>query len=232
MHVGASHHRQGWGRHRRGFTIIELMVVLGVVMVLVSMFVPAIAKSMEEARNTRDAAVLRQNAMLVDMYCNDHKGVYPIESSEPSTSTSYWYAPLIRTGLFMSESDVDPWGWRVRGNVRYIISYTMIERPETFRPGFVPPLELRQTSPIRQDQVFYPSNKGSMLRGWNGIVDPLNGGNYFCCGPRWRTPISMADGSGLTTDYLTLSGNVPPLVIDLVGVPVLSTWGGCQGRDR
>ncbi|MBK9188120.1 MAG: prepilin-type N-terminal cleavage/methylation domain-containing protein [Phycisphaerales bacterium] len=232
MRVGALHHRQCLCLYRRGFTIIELMVVLGVVLVLVSMFVPTIAKSIEEARNTRDAAQLRQNVTLVDLYCNDQKGIYPIESSEPADSVWRWYVPLRAIDLVTSEADVDPWGWRVRGAVRFTISFSMIERPETFRPGNVPPLESRRTSPIRQDQVFFPSDKGVMLRSWNGISDPQNGGNMFCCGPRWRTPISMADGSGLTTDYLTLSGNVHPLVINLVGMPIVSTWGGCQGRDR
>ena len=49
-------------RTRAGFTLVELLVVLGIIAVLVAMLMPAIQKSRYEARVTACAARLQQFA--------------------------------------------------------------------------------------------------------------------------------------------------------------------------
>lgn len=232
MRVGALHHRQGLCRHRRGFTIIELMVVLGVVLVLVSMFVPTIAKTMEETRNTRDAAQLRQNVTLVDLYCNDHKGVYPVSHVNAWVSSMNWYRTMNALGLIQSAQDADPNGMKIHGEVRFWLSVCLVYSPEYMRPGYTLRMDDSIASAVRQDQVIYPSSKGSMLRFDNGYPSVAEGRRAWCCGPRWRTPIGFADGSILITDYMVFTNYQEPVIVDRVGLPVYSTWGGYEGRDR
>ncbi|MGE5612590.1 MAG: type II secretion system protein, partial [Bacillota bacterium] len=64
-------------RRRRGFSIAELLVVVGVLVVLAGITITAVLK----AKGSADAARLRSDLMAVgsalDQYANDFKGVYP-----------------------------------------------------------------------------------------------------------------------------------------------------------
>lgn len=62
---------------RRGFSIVELLVVIGVIVILAGITVSAVLK----AKGSADVAKLRSDLMAVasalDQYANDFKGVYP-----------------------------------------------------------------------------------------------------------------------------------------------------------
>ena len=62
---------------RRAFTLVELLVVIGVIAVLVALLLPAIQKSRYEARVTACAARLQQFAAAVNIYAVEHKGRLP-----------------------------------------------------------------------------------------------------------------------------------------------------------
>lgn len=55
--------------------------------------------------------------------------------------------------------------------------------------------------------------------------------SWCCVNPR-PTPIAMCDGALIFANYLELSGGKEPLVVDLIGEPVWTTWGGCLARDK
>ena len=59
------------------FTLVELLVVIGIISVLISMLLPALNKARESAKRVTCASNLQQLGMLWHMYANDHHGYFP-----------------------------------------------------------------------------------------------------------------------------------------------------------
>ncbi|MDB5332980.1 MAG: hypothetical protein JWP03_4131 [Phycisphaerales bacterium] len=70
--TGGRHHG-GTGRGRRAaFTLVELLVVIGIISVLVAMLMPALGMVREAAKTTKCLSNLHQIAMGIQMYAGDH----------------------------------------------------------------------------------------------------------------------------------------------------------------
>jgi prepilin-type N-terminal cleavage/methylation domain-containing protein len=65
--------------HRpNAFTLVELLVVIGIIALLVSILLPTLNKARESARRTKCLANLRSIGQLVNMYANRANGQLPI----------------------------------------------------------------------------------------------------------------------------------------------------------
>jgi prepilin-type N-terminal cleavage/methylation domain-containing protein len=65
-------------RRAHGFTLVELLVVIGIIALLISILLPALNRAREEARRTVCLTGLRSFGQLLNMYANDHKGHVPL----------------------------------------------------------------------------------------------------------------------------------------------------------
>ena len=62
---------------RRAFTLVELLVVIGIIALLIAILMPALARAKEAANRTKCASNLRQLTMAAMLYAADDKtGVY------------------------------------------------------------------------------------------------------------------------------------------------------------
>lgn len=66
-------------RTHGGFTLVELLIVIGIVAVVAAILFPVFASSRERGRRTVCQSNLRQIALAMQQYVQDNSGVYPLD---------------------------------------------------------------------------------------------------------------------------------------------------------
>jgi prepilin-type processing-associated H-X9-DG protein len=66
------------GRRTGAFTLVELLVVIGIIALLISILLPSLSKARESAARTKCLSNLRQVGQSLMFYANDNKGKVPI----------------------------------------------------------------------------------------------------------------------------------------------------------
>lgn len=64
-------------RSRRGFTLMELLVVIAVIAILAALLLPALAQAKEKSRRTQCLNNLKQIATAIQLYADDHGDQLP-----------------------------------------------------------------------------------------------------------------------------------------------------------
>ena len=83
---------------RRGFSLVELLVVIGIIAVLVGLLMPALSRARAQAISLQCKSNLRQVGILLQSYANNYRGwVYPVGPKNPITGvySTLGYEPFL-----------------------------------------------------------------------------------------------------------------------------------------
>lgn len=221
--------------NRRAFSIIELIVVLGIIMILIGLVMPAVGAARGSATNLDRASSLRQIGLAGELYCSDWDDAYAVADVYVDIYPDYlndridditlgraWPNALIDAGVIDSGTlvtllDATPLNW----------SATMYVSPRLLRPDQIIPWEDLRTSSVRRSSARSPSRKGllatsQVYRGSDEVI--------WALAQTVPAPIFAADGAIHQLTYRQLATPSPAPVLDY-GVPITTTWHGIAGLD-
>ena len=170
---------------RRGFTLVELLVVIGVIAVLISLLLPALNRAREAASQIKCLSNLRQLGTAFLMYTNENHGAFPSCATGPETPDwwIYWYsdqdlkdsaiarylAPRVTADMFRCPShDIVPpdgayWFYQYSYSANWMIceprDYTNTGNGFTWQAFDAYPIDdVRQRPNLRVNQIRRPSD--------------------------------------------------------------------------
>lgn len=213
----------------RGFSLVELMVVVGVIAILLGFLMPALRGGRGQAERVRELVLIQQDAMSVEMYCAQSDGVYPLAHENAWMSRHMWDEIGTQVGV-VDEA-------RAR-EAMPAMSVAMVHPASLMQPGRTMTPQEAHASPIRSAMVRSPSAKGLLHY---SIVPRGPRQGDWCCYESWdiipphelpESPIAFADGSTSFATWITYLEARDPVLENWMGVPIMSTWDGSRGLDR
>ena len=91
-------------RDSRGFTLVELLVVIGIIAILLALLMPTLSGARRQAQSLRCAGNLHQITVALFEYAATYKGCFPPNVSSPQPQS--WY-DADRIGRFMRIGKTD-----------------------------------------------------------------------------------------------------------------------------
>jgi len=192
-------------RRTRGFTLVELLVVIGIIALLISILLPALNAAKERANRVKCSSNLRQIGQGLLLYANDNKGIYP---RTPANSLGT-YTQFTQSG---TSTATDPFGTPAVGPNDVTASLFLLVRNADINPEvFVCPSSnaekdtLNNRPPNQRVNFYGPNNLSYSYTnpfpndGSIGFGYKLNGNvpaDFAICADR-------NDGDGATTTGIT-----------------------------
>src|SRR5437879_5525486 len=80
-------------RTKAGFTLVELLVVIGIIGILIAILLPALTRVQKQSKALACLSNLRQINQAFLMYCNEHKN-YTMTNAYNGGTEQYWWQAL------------------------------------------------------------------------------------------------------------------------------------------
>jgi prepilin-type processing-associated H-X9-DG protein/prepilin-type N-terminal cleavage/methylation domain-containing protein len=169
----------------RGFTLVELLVVIGIIALLISILLPTLGSARRQAQTTACIAKLQQIMVAANLHRVDHKDYYPVAGFLPDTQPG--------------EALGDP----------YAVRYSYLSLTSTY------PQAPRLVAPITQALAVEMSNKVAILAptNSNGVLqmfDPTGYSRWFICPAQGTQPNDLLNSGRSLAAWWGLYSAVGP----------------------
>src|SRR5688572_12007332 len=87
-----------------GFTLVELLVVIGIIAILMAILLPALSRAREQAKTTQCLSNLRQLGMAIQTYLSETRYIIPAAyfyNSDPSEKNHETWATILVNGNYI-----------------------------------------------------------------------------------------------------------------------------------
>jgi prepilin-type N-terminal cleavage/methylation domain-containing protein/prepilin-type processing-associated H-X9-DG protein len=203
------HKVSAWGnlvgiRHKRAFTLVELLVVIGIIAMLISLLMPALSRARDASNAAQCMSNLRQQGIAEQMYMSDSGGAfitpYQIPPKYPFVNHPYIfeYLPMLYQSagaqtwrcpvdnfydVFSGAIDRIGYPEPVKGTPDIAYSYAInFDLPQSAHalyrgPGLIP---YQYFNPWLGSKVTTPANVALLLETWSSAgLDHRTETDYF-----------------------------------------------------
>lgn len=147
--------RPGRKPHRGSpaFTLVELLVVIGIIAVLISMLLPALNRARQQANQIKCASNLKQLYYAIQMYANQNKGyIMPsrVNSSTTAATESFWCGSDVLGAILVTGGSVSPND--VANRLARMLKCPSSDRPKD--PGSAIEIDYTYNSNLGDDRAY------------------------------------------------------------------------------
>lgn len=187
--------------NRRGFTLVELLVVIGIIALLISILLPSLNRAMRQARQVQCSSNMRQIASALIQYYMDNKGHLIIDRVDPGTTNDCyqdgfgWAAELVNQHYIKAPNYYVNVNATTAGAAGTYISNTSVFRcPEGINANYLDPAFQNFPTAYPYGYPTFITNNCYYVSG-PGNIPRADGGPLYAVASWYQLNVRQLDGT-------------------------------------